>query len=211
MNQFSRLNDMHMDVLKEIGNIGAAHAATALSTLLQKTIHMHVPSVELVPFEQIADTAGGEETLSAAVLLRIEGEAPGNMFFMIPAEEANELAGSMIGRSVDLTVEPMDPMGASAFNEVGNILAGSYLSSLADFTRLDLQPSPPAAACDMTMALLSSGLIESSQYGDYAIVINTKIEESGGTAASVHGYFFLLPDPESLDKIFQSLGVSLDE
>ncbi|WP_280768959.1 chemotaxis protein CheC [Salipaludibacillus daqingensis] len=213
MKDLSEIKSQHLDILKEVGNIGAGNAATALSQMLHKVIDMKVPAVKVVPFTEISDAVGGEEAVVAAVFLRIEGEAPGNMFFMLPVNEANDLIRQLIGDpSLHLQQEPIDEMGASALCEVGNILAGSYLSSLSDFTKLNLQPTPPAVAVDMTMALLSAGLVELSEAGDYAIVIDTEINEKDqDNTIQSKGHFFLLPDPDSLEKIFRSLGVNMDE
>ncbi|WP_416150928.1 chemotaxis protein CheC [Salipaludibacillus sp. HK11] len=213
MQDLSEIQSQHLDILKEVGNIGAGNAATALSQMLNKTIDMKVPAVKVVPFNEISDSVGGEEAVVAAVFLRIEGDAPGNMFFMLPVDEANELISQLIGNpSLNLKDDPIDEMGASALSEVGNILAGSYLSALSDFTKMNLQPTPPAIAVDMTMALLSVGLVELSEAGDYAIVIDTEINEKDkDNSIQSKGHFFLLPDPDSLDKIFLSLGVHLDE
>ena len=100
----------------------------------------------------------------------------------------------------------------SALQELGNILAGSYLSSLSDFTGLNLYPSVPATSIDMLGAIISYGFIELSQFSDYVIVIDTALNETNNEIVErVDGHFFLLPDPESFDIIFQSLGVALDE
>ncbi|PYZ93124.1 CheY-P-specific phosphatase CheC [Salipaludibacillus keqinensis] len=213
MRDLSSIQPQHLDILKEVGNIGAGNAATALSQMLSKTIDMKVPAVKVVPFHEISDSVGGEETVVAAVFLRIEGDAPGNMFFMLPLHEANELIRQLIGDpQLDLNEEPMNEMGASALNELGNILAGSYLSALSDFTKLNLQPTPPASAVDMSMALISAGLVELSQAGDYAIVIDTEINEKDkDNSTQSKGHFFLLPDPDSLDKMFLALEVCVDE
>ena len=77
---------MHLDVLKEVGNIGAAHAATSLSQLLDRKIDMHVPNVKLVSFDEMFDLAGGAETIVAGIFLRIEGDLSGSMFFVLPLD-----------------------------------------------------------------------------------------------------------------------------
>lgn len=212
MRDLSRISSEYLDILKEAGNIGAGNAATSLSQMLNKTVEMNVPAVKVVPFNQIADSAGGDEAVVAAVFLRIEGDAPGNMFFMLPVDDASRLIRNLTGdQSINFIEEPLNEMGASALNEVGNILAGSYLSSLSDFTKLNLQPTPPAMAVDMTTAILSFGLVELSRAGDFAIVIDTKIKEIGhDDTIQSNGHFFLLPDPESLDKIIESLGVQMN-
>ncbi|UCZ51704.1 chemotaxis protein CheC [Bacillus shivajii] len=213
MSYMDNIKDYHLDILKEVGNIGAGHAATALSNLLNKHIDMQVPSVNVVSFQEISETLGGEDSVVAGIFLRVEGDAPGNMFFMLPVTEATTLVQQLTSdKSIDLASPPFPEMGLSALNEVGNILAGAYLSALADFTSLNMQPTPPDIAIDMSIAILSHGLIEISKTGDYAIVINTEIEEKDErNFTNTTGHFFLLPDPESFEKIFESLGVHVDE
>ncbi|OIJ17856.1 CheY-P-specific phosphatase CheC [Anaerobacillus alkalidiazotrophicus] len=213
MDLVNRIKDYHLDILKEVGNIGAGHAATALSNLLNKTIDMKVPAVRLVSFNEITELVGGSENVVAAIYLRIEGEVPGNMFFMLPVNEANTLIQQLIGdENFNLNHPPYPELGLSALQEVGNILAGSYLSALSDFTKLTLQPSVPALSVDMAIAILSYGLLELSQVGDYAIVIETEILEIVDESShKTKGHFFLLPDPDSYEKIFHALGVPIDE
>ncbi len=97
MDVFSRLEDFQMDVLKEVGNIGAGHAATALSTLLDKPIDMLVPKVRMLPFEEICESVGGAETVVLAIFLRVEGDAPGNMFFILDLDAAKNMLRDLIG------------------------------------------------------------------------------------------------------------------
>ncbi|PZD93712.1 CheY-P-specific phosphatase CheC [Paenibacillus sambharensis] len=192
-----------MDVLKEVGNIGAGNAATALSRLLDKPVDMGVPTVALVPFEEIADRVGGSEQIVVAVFLRVEGDAPGNMFFIIQEESAKRLLSNLLSIELDngLTYSEME---FSALSEIGNILAGSYLSSLADFTKLSMAPTVPSLAVDMAGAILSYGLLQFGTMGDDALLIETSFLED---KEEVEGHFFLIPDPESFEKIFLALGV----
>ncbi|PFA67860.1 CheY-P-specific phosphatase CheC [Bacillus sp. AFS015802] len=206
-----KITSMHLDILKEIGNIGAGHAATALSTLLDKKIDMKVPSVQVVSFDEMMDMAGGPDNVVVSVFLRIEGEAPGSMFFLLPLEQASMYIRTMIhDRSFSFSDPPYSELGLSAMQELGNILSGSYLSSLSDFTHLKLFPSVPALSVDMAGAIIGFGLLEISQVSDYAIVIDTALKEDEvEESESVKGHFFLLPDPDSFEIIFQSLGVEL--
>ncbi|MFV8827171.1 chemotaxis protein CheC [Alkalihalobacterium sp. APHAB7] len=212
MDYIERIKPYHLDVLREIGNIGAGNAATALSTLLNKSIDMKVPSVRVVSFQEIADLVGGEDNVVAAIFLRLEGDAPGSMFLLIPVAEAEQLIQRLIGNSTfQLSEPPFEELGLSALQELGNILAGSYLSALSDFTKLNLQPSVPAISIDLAGAILSFGLIELSQVSDYAIVIDTEVQEMDNEFSQSSGHFFLLPDPNAFEKIFKSLGVEMDE
>ncbi|HAQ06192.1 MAG TPA: CheY-P-specific phosphatase CheC [Bacillus bacterium] len=206
------ISDVHLDILKEVGNIGAGHAATALSTLLNKKIDMKVPSVRVVSFDEMMEMAGGAESVVASVFLRIEGDAPGRMFFILPIQQAEKFISQLIGdQSFTFTEQPVNDLAMSALQELGNILSGSYLSSLSDFTRLSMYPSVPALSIDMAGAVISFGLLELSQVSDFAIVIDTALnEEDAQLPESVKGHFFLLPDPDSFNIIFKALGVRVD-
>lgn len=205
-----KITSLHLDVLKEIGNIGAAHAATALSALLQKKIDMRVPKVEMVSFNDMMELAGGSETVVVGIFLRIEGDAEGSMFFILPIEQANRFIQRLIrDESFDFNTPPVSELGLSAMQEMGNILSGSYLSALSDFTGLKIYPTVPGLSVDMFGAIISIGLIELSQVSDTVIAINTSIvDEEIGKEEAVQGHFFLLPDPDSFETIFHSLGVS---
>ncbi|NHN28360.1 chemotaxis protein CheC [Paenibacillus sp. S3N08] len=203
MEPFNGFADFQMDVLKEVGNIGAGHAATALSKLLDKPVDMLVPKVRMVAFEEIADSVGGAERVVIAIFLRVEGETPGNLFFILSLESAKKLLRNLVGIEV-VDDEHYTDMELSALNEIGNILAGSYLSSLADFTQLVMSPTVPALAIDMAGAILSYGLLQFGQMGDHALLIDTKFLDGND---EIEGHFFLIPDPESFNKIFVALGV----
>jgi chemotaxis protein CheC len=193
-----------MDVLKEVGNIGAGHAATALSRLLDKPVDMLVPTVRMVPFEEISNSVGGSEQVVIAIFLRVEGETPGNIFFILSQESAKKMLRDLVGIEVE-NEDSYSEMELSALNEIGNILAGSYLTSLADFTNLYMVPTVPSLAIDMAGAILSYGLLQYGEMGDHALFIDTKFLDG---VDEIEGHFFLIPDPESFPKIFSALGVS---
>lgn len=208
MGYINDIDSIKLDVLREIGNIGAGHAATSLSKLLNKKIDMKVPDVQIVTFDEMMEMAGGADNIVAGVFLRIEGDVPGSMFFILPLEQATKFVQDMIGDTSVNFALPYDELSVSALQELGNILSGSYLSSLSDFTQLSLYPSVPALAIDMVGAIVTYGLVEHSQVSDYAIVINTELNgEDIKLSDTVNGHFFLLPDPDSFSTLFQSLGV----
>jgi len=202
------ITDFQLDVLREISNIGAGNAATALSKLLNNPVDMKVSRVLPLHFNDIIEYVGGAENIVATVFLRIQGDIAGSMFFVINTEVAKRLIEDMLGT---LEADDFSEMGFSVLQEIGNILSGSYLTALSDFTGLDLQPSVPSLAIDMAGALLGDGLMEIGRSGDYAILIDAEISirklvqqiivQNGG------GHFFLLPDPDSFEKLFTALGV----
>jgi chemotaxis protein CheC len=164
-------------------------------------------------FDEMIDMAGGAENVVASVYLRIEGEAPSNMFFVLPLTQGNKYIQQLIcDPNFSFDNPPYDEMAISALQELGNILASNYISSLSDFTGLDLHSSVPAVCVDMLGAIISYGFIELSAFSDYVIVIDTALNEANDdNARSVDGHFFLIPDPESFEIMFHSLGVALNE
>ncbi|MHA0855987.1 chemotaxis protein CheC [Paenibacillus sp. CMAA1364] len=203
MNAFKDFKEFKMDILKEIGNIGAGNAATALSCLLNKPIDMAVPKVKVLGFDEVANVVGGAEQIVVAIYFRVEGDAPGNLFFILSVDSAKGLLRSLAGIEV-VDDQIFNEMEMSALNEIGNILTGSYLSSLADFTKLSMYPTVPSLAIDMAGAILSYGLLQYGEMGDDALLIDTKFVENN---KELDGQFFLIPDPTSFSKIFKSLGV----
>lgn len=208
MDKAHKITSLHLDILKEIGNIGAAHAATALSDILNKKIDMRVPKVEMVTFNDMMEIVGGSETVVVGIYLRIEGDAEGSMFFILPVEQANSFIRRLIkDESFDFKAQNVSELGISAMQELGNILSGSYLSALSNFTGLKIYPTVPGLSVDMFGAIISIGLIEISKVSDTVIVINTSIFEDEQTdSQEVRGHFFLLPDPDSFRNLFKALG-----
>ncbi|PKF87411.1 CheY-P-specific phosphatase CheC [Bacillus sp. BA3] len=209
MSFIEKINPFQLDILKEIGNIGAGNAATAFSAILNRKIDMNVPNVRIVSFDEMMEMAGGADQVVASVFLRMEGDASGSMFFILSLTVAQYLIRKMTGDETFLMESaPHTELALSCLQELGNILSGSYLSSLSDFTRLNIYPSVPSLSIDMVGATISYGLLELSIVSDAAIVIDTVLEKDQLFAESINGHFFLLPDPEFFDIIFSALGVS---
>lgn len=203
MDVIKRFADFQMDVLKEVGNIGAGHAATALSTMLDKPVDMRVPSVKIVPFGDISDSVGGAEQTVIAVFLRVEGDSPGNLFFLFTEGSARMLMNSLLNCESE-EEDSYTEMELSVLQEIGNILAGSYLSSLAELTGLRLTPSVPSLAIDMAGAILSYGVLQYGEMGEHALFIDTAFLDGN---EAIEGNFFFIPDPQAFDSLFKALGV----
>ena len=192
-----------MDVLREIGNVGAGNSATALSQIINRRIDMTVPNVSIVPIGDVPELIGGPDAMVAGVFLRVYGQAPSNILFIMPKESAYYLVDMLMGKQHGST-DKLDFMDESALMEIGNILAGAYLNALFTFTNISMIPSIPALAMDMAGAILSVVLVQLGQMGDHALVIETQFQaENDG----ITGHFFLVPDPGSLETILSAVGV----
>ncbi|HMM21584.1 MAG TPA: chemotaxis protein CheC [Selenomonadales bacterium] len=201
--EVTKLSSLQLDALREIGNVGAGNAATALSQIINKKIDMTVPQVAILPLGEVPDVVGGPETMVAGVFLRVFGPAPSSILFLLPRESAMYLVDMLMGRDRGVT-QALDAMDESALLEIGNILAGAYLNALSYFTKFTLLPSIPALAMDMAGAILSVILIQLGALGDHALVIETEFSTEGD---GVKGHFFLIPDPGSLSTILAAIGV----
>ena len=138
------LTGMKLDVLKEIGNIGAGNATTSLSILLNNNLHMELPIVKIMNFDEVPERVGGAETVVSAVLTHFKGDVSGMILFILELEEAKNLAGSMLGKKYEEGFIEFDHMDKSVLKEVGNILMSSYLSSISTLTNLQVHTEPPA-------------------------------------------------------------------
>src|SRR5699024_917406 len=206
--RMNNLSSMQLDVLREIGNIGAGNAATSLSELMNKKINMQIPSVNIVSFNEMMNQIGGPDNVIVAIYFRVQGEAPGTVYLILTVEEAEYLVRQIMPETkLEISSgEHPNELAISVLQEIGNILTGSYLSALSDFTNINMKPSIPYLNVDMAGAILTIGLLELSQVSDHAIIIDTKIND-GDIQHGVTGHLFLLPDLESFPKLFAALGV----
>ena len=198
------LNSMRYDILREVGNIGAGNATTALSKLVNTQIDIGVPSVRLCDFSQMVSLIGEEEEVAVGILLMLKGDINGMMMFILKTDVASTLVNIM-GLECDGT--NFDEMQLSAIQEVGNIITGAYLCSLSDLTRLTIDVSVPLLQIDMVGSLLSVPAIEFGKLGDKVLLIETKFDDERKKANAINGYYILIPDIDSYQKILDSLGM----
>lgn len=197
-----QMTDNYLDVLKEIGNIGAGNAMTALSQMLQSKVDMQVPQVRLLEFSEVGAMVGGEEQLMVGVLLGVEGDITGSIMFLVELGAAKRLVKKiMMGYESGLM--GLDEMETSAMQEVSNIITGAYLNSLATLTNLCIYPTPPSLTVDMAGAILSVPAIEFGALGDKILLIQSRFFDE----VEIDGYFVLIPDLESYQKILSALGI----
>lgn len=197
------LSNIELDVLREIGNIGSGNAATALAKMLNRKVNMDVPRAKILEFNEVSETLGGAELPVVGILLKMTGDLKGNIMFILQQQAARMLVNMLMGKNAEAE-EEYSEIEISALKEIGNILAGSYLSALSVLTNLKIMPSIPDMAIDMAGAILSVPAIEFGKVGDTVLYIET--EFSDGTEKVV-GDFFLVPDVDTYDVLLKALGV----
>ena len=196
-----KMSDEYFDVLKEIGNIGAGNATTALAQMMQCKVDMAVPQVKLLEFKELGEIMGGEELIMAGIYLGIEGAITGGIMFLLEKQAARHLVSKLMGMASE--GEEFTEMEFSALKEVANIITGAYLNALSGLTNLCIYPSVPDLCVDMAGAILSVPAIEFGALGDKMLLIQTQFFDE----MILDGYFILIPDLESYGKILSALGL----
>ncbi len=201
---FGQLSGLQLDALREVGNIGAGNAATALAQMINARIEMTVPRVTILPLGDVPDLTGGADRFVVGVYLGVTGSARASILFVLPVENALRLVDMLMARNPGETTS-FDEIEVSALQEVGNIIASTYLNALAMFTGLTFMPSVPALGMDMAGAILNAVLAQFGAVGDYVLLLETEFRKEG---EDVVGHFFVLPEPGALELILSALGVS---
>ena len=198
----NNMEGVYFDVLREIGHIGAGNATTALATMIGTKVDMRVPKVGLMEFKEIGAEMGGEETIMAGIYQQIRGDISGSIMFLLEEKSARVLVSKLMGVESNSS-EPFNEMEISALQEIGNIITGSYLSSLSTLTNMTIDASVPSLCIDMCEAILSVPAIEFAELGDKMLLIKTEFSDD----VKLEGYFILVPDLTSYEKILTSLGM----
>ena len=198
----NQVSEVYADVLKEIGNIGAGNAMTALSQMLQCKVDMRVPQVRLLDFSEVGAIMGGEENTMCGILLGVEGDITGSIMFLIELEAAKGLIKKLM-MGYESGQPNFDEMELSALKEISNIITGAYLNSLSTLTNLMIYPTPPSLTIDMAGAILSVPAIEFGILGDHILLIQSQFYDE----VEIDGYFILSPDLPSYEKILRALGI----
>lgn len=172
--------------------------------MVNTKVDMTVPKVKILEFSEVPEMIGGEEMQVAGIFFKLSGDLNGSIMFVLDLDSAYSIIDLLMPREV----KELDEFTMSALKEIGNILSGSYVSSLASLTNLKINISVPSLAVDMAGAVLSVPAIQFGLMGDKVLIIENEFLEIEASK-STKGYFFLIPDEDSYDILLSSLGVSL--
>jgi len=205
-NAESLFSDMHLDILKEIGSMGTAHAATALSKMINKKVTMPVPNVSWLDFQNVANFVGGPENVIVGILVSLSGNIQGMMMQLMDIDAAHNLAELVIGTPPPAEEDKYQfgEMERSVIEEVGNIMLSSYLTSLAGLTNSQIKPSIPYMCVDMANAILSVPASEFGKMADKMLFIESQIAVED---VKTSGCFVMVPNLHSFYRIIRALGV----
>lgn len=199
------LNEVHMDILKEIGNIGAGNAATSLSQMLSKRIEMNVPEVSLLDYNDIIESIGGAENVVVGVLIGFGGDIEGVILFLFKSEFAHLILNSLLGTELN-SFEEITDLELSALSEISNIMVSSYVNSISSLTDMKINVMVPSLNIDMSGALLDAVTAEFTEVASKVVFIKEKYYCQN---EMVYSYMLLLPDRQSLKVILKKFGMDI--
>ena len=201
MSQSMSLSELQKDALKEVGNIGAGHAATALSQLLNTKINLSEPRIEVIKFRDLASRIGNESRTVAALHMYVRGEAPGQMIVIFDREQALDFVSAFLKRVIG-DIQIFDSIADSTLKELGNIIAGSYLTAIIQLTNINLLPSVPTLSYGTIQAAFRT-LMSILPDQDVFLIESAFLDKEKVVA----GQFILIPETGSLGPLLSFFGV----
>ena len=194
-----------LDFFRELENIGAAHAATALSMMLSRPITIRVPKAQFCDYGEICDILNGPESVVAGLLVAISEDIRGFILLVLSEEDAKTLSRSLIGDLAgSMSEAEREEFGTSALKEVANILIGSYIPAISEMTGLKIDASVPELVFDMAGAVMNLLAVAYGDFGDRVLFMETEFSDREN---SLMGHFFLIPDMESCKILLEKFAV----
>jgi chemotaxis protein CheC len=193
----TQYTDLQLDALRELANIGAGNASTALSGMLGRSVDIDVPNALVLPMSEAVENVGNAEEEATGVVLGVFGDFEASVLLLFTPSDAALMCGL-------LGVEAGTEIGESALMEIGNIVGSSYINALAGMTGMEVEPTPPAAATDMLAAIVESVLAPRAAVSDLALLLDSNLVVEGeGCSIS----FLLVPDHGGVELLLSRLGL----
>lgn len=205
LKNINELNEMHLDVLKEIGNIGQGNAASALSELLGECINIAVPDIKILDFNDAVNFLGGPENIAVGLLVEISGDIDGMMLCIMQKPFVAHMAKAVLSTEIE-DLFFLGEMEISLINEFGNILTGSYMNAIASMTGTETTLSVPDMAVDMVGAILSVPAVKFAEISDKVLFIDDSFIIGD---SEIKSNMIFVPELNSLETLFSRLGVEI--
>jgi len=168
-----KLTKMETDELKELINIGASHASTALNQLTGKRVNITITKVDINRVENAFSLYSGKEKISTTIIMKVFGGATGIIFFLLHGNNSYKLA-RLLTKSKN-KVEYLTSFDRSALNEIGNILAGSFLSVFSKFAGITVVHSISEIVTDTLSSIVNSIMGEVGSFSDVVLTFKIKL------------------------------------
>lgn len=202
------LNDVHFDVLRELGNIGAGNAATSISSMISMPVSISVPIIHITDYNKATSMLGGPENVLVGILLMVSGDINGMIMFLLEKDFAHLILNTLLGNKFS-SFEDVDEMGMSALKEIGNIMAAAYVNAISSLTGMVIDISTPEICIDMVGSILSVPVIHFSEVSDKLVLIQDKFSNGMDVAENGNSHVLLLPEETSLKNMMSRLGIEM--
>lgn len=205
MGACDNFNELQLDVMREIGNIGAGNACTALSVLLGSPIDMSVPNVHLLGFDSTSEYLGGDDSIVLGIRIDVCDDLTGMMFHIVKKDFAERIINTFYEKHID-SLDALDDMDVSVLSEMANITSGAYANSIATLTNMMVNIGAPEQNCSTVKEILQIPLESFANSGDKILIIDEQfiIGENELTSNMI-----LILENDSLIKLFDKLGVQI--
>ena len=199
MTEVKTLTDFQTDALKEVGNIGIGHATTSLSRMVNKQVGISLPELKLIPLIKVPILVKNEEPV-IGIILELKGDAKGFLLLLLSKKTAKFLIKLVIGES-DMTIG-FDEMETSVLKELGNIMGGTYISSLSNFLSISIELSTPSDIYDMSDAIINQVVCLMSPDVEDVLFLKTEFDIN---SEKIDGKILIFTDSASLAKMLDAI------
>lgn len=163
-----------LDIILEIGNIGAGHATTTLSKILNEPIKIELPRVHITLPHLAPRIYGKHDTIVAAIFMQLRGTADCDIMLIFEEEESKKIA-ELMTNAIDMD-EVTPEMKMSAIEELGSIVLCSFLNAMADFTLTKLVSTSPQLIIDSFDAIIDGLLIKQALCSEIAVIFEARFK-----------------------------------
>ncbi|PWB51744.1 MAG: hypothetical protein C3F06_10045 [Candidatus Methanoperedenaceae archaeon] len=199
MTDVKTLTDFQTDALKEVGNIGIGHATTSLSQMVNKQVGISLPELKLIPLLKVPILVKNEDPV-IGIILELKGDAKGFMLLLLSKQTAKFLIKLVIGES-DLT-KGFDEMETSVLKELGNIMGGTYISSLSNFLSISIGLSTPSEIYDISDSIINQIVCLMSPDVEDVLFLKTEFDIN---SEKIDGKILIFTDSASLTKMLDAI------
>ncbi|GLB29126.1 chemotaxis protein CheC [Lacrimispora amygdalina] len=201
--RYDEMNGLGLDLIREIGSIGTGNAATALSSMLNKTVRMTLPDVQILGYNEAIKFLGDPEEIVAAILVKMTGEINGLMLFILKMDFINEVLSSVMQEEIEDYYQ-LNVLETSALEEIGNIIISSYVNAMSTLSEVTINLSVPDIAVNMLGGILSVPMVEFGYQTDKMMMISGQFIIGGKV---LHSDLLMMPDIMSLNFLMEKLGI----
>ncbi len=199
-----QLQPYHIDVLREVGNIGSGNAATALASMLNTVVDIAIPTITLVDYAEVTTLLGGGDLSAIGISLDISGDISGTILHVLHTDFANKLVNTFYPAQLQ-TLDDISDMDLSVVSEMGNITSAAYVNALAKLTQLFINISPPNTMKNTIKNILDTSASTLSELGHQVLFIDEKLLVGD---SEINSSLILMLEIDSLKKLFDHLGVT---